>query len=66
MITIAMESKKKPPQDLATPLLSGICSEKKKIIQHTCSPKLAGRVYNSQGIAKKKKERKHYPSRDEQ
>lgn len=50
-----MESKKKPPQDLATPLLSGICSEKKNHSTHMLPKARWHRVYNSQGIAKKKR-----------
>ena len=51
-----MESKKKPPQDLATPPLSGIYSEKKNHSTHMLPKACWHRVYNSQGIKKKKKE----------
>lgn len=50
-----MESKRKPPQDLATPPLSGIYSEK-KITQHTCSPRLAGTEFT---VAKALQKKEH-------
>ena len=54
MLTIAMESKEKPPQDLATPPLSGIYSEKKNHSTHVLPKACWHRVYNSHSIAKKK------------
>lgn len=50
-----MESKKKPPQDLATPLLSGICSEKKKSFNTHAPQSLLAEFTIAKALQKKKK-----------